>query len=250
MPERHSLPTVLYTGLSGSSPVSVTGSPDRCRSLSSTQTPSDIWVRAELLRPVDGSAMTKKHSSWVNNYVSGSKKRANSRMPPRVLREASLYASSSPFKSRVAPSRYRLSRSDFQVARFTEISLGVRWPVFCCPQRGEYSIAYGSYYMPSLAYSMPASSLTTKECEDIQRPVVAAILPKMGIVRNAARAVVFRPSQYCGLGLDHIAAVQGHNRIQYLIGHIRSKSLTGKLIRNQLDYTQLEVCPMHLVTVK
>jgi hypothetical protein len=97
------------------------------------------------------------------------------------------------------------------------------------------------YYIPSLAYVTPASSLMTKECEDIQQPAVASILPKMGIVRNAARAVVFGPSQYCGLGLDHFAAVQGHNRIQYLIGHLRSKSLTGKLIRYQLEYTQLEV---------
>jgi hypothetical protein len=44
-----------------------------------------------------------------------------------------------------------------------------------------------------------------------------------------------------GLGIDHFAAVQGYNRIQYLIGHLRSKSLTGKLIWNQLEYTQLEV---------
>jgi hypothetical protein len=95
--------------------------------------------------------------------------------------------------------------------------------------------------MPSLAYGTPASSLTTKECEDIQRPVVAEILPKMGIIWNSARAVVFGPSQYCGLGLDYLSAVQGRNRIQYLIGHLRSKSLTGKLIRNQLEYTQLEV---------
>jgi hypothetical protein len=80
----------------------------------------------------------------------------------------------------------------------------------------------------------------TNECEDIQRLVVAANLLKMGIVRNAAHAVVFGPSQYCGLGLDHLASVL-HNRIQYLIGHFRSKSLTGKLIRNQLEYTQLEV---------
>jgi hypothetical protein len=108
-------------------------------------------------------------------------------------------------------------------------------------QRGECSIAYGAYYMPSLVYDTPGASLTNNECEDIHRPVVLAILPKMGVVRNTARAVVFRPSQYCGLWLDNLAVVQGHSRIQDLIGHLRSKSLTGKLIRNQLEYTQLKV---------
>jgi hypothetical protein len=88
---------------------------------------------------------------------------------------------------------------------------------------GECSIAYVAYCMPSLAYGPSASSLKTKECEDIHQPVVAAILSKMGIVRNAARAVVFGPSQYYGLGLDHLTAVQGHNRVQCLIKHNYTK---------------------------
>jgi hypothetical protein len=52
-------------------------------------------------------------------------------------------------------------------------------------QRGECSMAYGAYYLPSLACGTPATTLSYKECEDIQRPVVSYILPKMGIVRNA-----------------------------------------------------------------
>jgi hypothetical protein len=108
-------------------------------------------------------------------------------------------------------------------------------------QRGECSMAYGAYYLPSLAYGTPATTLSYQECEDVQRAVVAAILPKMGIVRNAARKVVFGSAKYCGLGLDHLATIQNYSRLQYLIGHIRSKSITSKLIRQQLDYTQLEI---------
>jgi hypothetical protein len=63
----------------------------------------------------------------------------------------------------------------------------------------------------------------------------------MGIVRNAARKVVFGSAKYCCLGLDHLATIQYYSRLQYLIGHIRSKSITSKLIRKQLDYTQLEI---------
>jgi hypothetical protein len=102
-------------------------------------------------------------------------------------------------------------------------------------------MAYGTYYLPSLAYGTPATTLSNKECEDVQRAVIAAILPKMGIVRNAARKVVLGTSKYGGLGLDHLATIQNYSRLQYLIGHIRSKSITRKLICQQLDYTQLEV---------
>jgi hypothetical protein len=92
-------------------------------------------------------------------------------------------------------------------------------------------MAYGAYYLPSLAYGTPATTLSYKECEYVQRAVVAAILPRMGIVCNAAREVVFGIAKYCGLGLDYLATIQNYLRLQYLIGHIRSKSITSKLIR-------------------
>jgi hypothetical protein len=102
-------------------------------------------------------------------------------------------------------------------------------------------MAYGAYRLPSLAYGTPATTLSYKECEDAQRAVVAAILPKMGIIRNAARRVMFESAKYSGLGLDHLATIQNYSRLQYLIGHIRSKSITSKLTRQQLDITHLEI---------
>jgi hypothetical protein len=107
-------------------------------------------------------------------------------------------------------------------------------------QCGECSMAYGEYYLPSLAHGTPATNLSYKECEDVQRAVVAAILPKMGIVRNVARKVVFGTAKYGGLGIDHLETIQNYLRLQYLIGHNRSKSITSKLIRQELNYTQLE----------
>jgi hypothetical protein len=62
----------------------------------------------------------------------------------------------------------------------------------------------------------------------------------MGISRNAHRSVVFGTAQFGGLGLKHLAAYQGHNRLQYLTGHLRCNSTTDKLMRSMLDYTQLE----------
>jgi hypothetical protein len=108
-------------------------------------------------------------------------------------------------------------------------------------QCGECSMAYGAYYLPILAYGTPATTLSYKECEDVPRAAIAAILPKMGIVRNAARKVVFGTAKYGGLRLDHLSTIQNYSRLQYLIGHIRSKSITRKFIRHQLDYTRLEI---------
>jgi hypothetical protein len=49
--------------------------------------------------------------------------------------------------------------------------------------RGDSAVANNSFYMPSLGYGVPATITTKEECEDIQRPVVNAIPPKMGIAR-------------------------------------------------------------------
>jgi hypothetical protein len=108
-------------------------------------------------------------------------------------------------------------------------------------QRGECRMAYGAYYLLILEYGTPTTTLSNKECEDIQRAVIAAILPKMGIVRNAIRKVMFGTAKYGGLGLNHVATIQNYSRLQYLIGHIRSKIINSKLIHQQLDYTQLEI---------
>jgi hypothetical protein len=92
--------------------------------------------------------------------------------------------------------------------------------------------------------TMCATTLSFQECEDIRRPVINAILPKMGINRKAARAVVFGKVQFGGLGLDHLATLQGHSRLQYLLGHIRCGDHTGQLVRIIIEYTQLECSTM------
>jgi hypothetical protein len=107
-------------------------------------------------------------------------------------------------------------------------------------RKGEYGLAYKSFYLPSIVYGTPATTVSQQECYDIQKPVVNAILPKIGISIKAHRSVVFGTAQFGGLCLQQLAAYQGHNRLQYLIGHLRSNITTGKLMRSMLEYTQLE----------
>jgi hypothetical protein len=96
-------------------------------------------------------------------------------------------------------------------------------------------MAYTSYYMASLSYGTAVTSLKVKECEDIQRPMVNVILPKMGVNRNTARNVVFGTCNYGGLGLDHLAAVQGFAQLQYLIGSLRTQDTRGDLYQMLLE---------------
>jgi hypothetical protein len=111
--------------------------------------------------------------------------------------------------------------------------------------RGERGMAYNAFYMPSLGYGTPATTLRKQDCEKIQKPFVNAILPKMGIARSAPRTIVFGTAQFGGMGLTHLAALQGHTRLQYLLGHLRCDEATGHLVQMLLEYTQLE-CGCHV----
>jgi hypothetical protein len=106
--------------------------------------------------------------------------------------------------------------------------------------KGGSRLAYNSFYLPSLGYGTPTTTLTQQGCYNIQKPVVNAILPKMGISRKAPMVIIFGTAHCGGLGLEHLADYQGHSHLQYLMGHLLCDSTTGKLMRSMLDYTQLE----------
>jgi hypothetical protein len=106
--------------------------------------------------------------------------------------------------------------------------------------KGESGLVYNSFYLPSIGYKSPSTTLTQQECYNIQNPVVNTSFPKTGISRKAHRSVVFGTAQFCGLGLKNLAAYQGHSRLQYLMGHICCNITTGKLMRSMMDCAQLE----------
>jgi hypothetical protein len=87
-------------------------------------------------------------------------------------------------------------------------------------------MTYNAFCIPSLGYRTPVTTLTKQDCEEIQKPVVNAILPKMGIARSDPRAVNFGTEQFGGMGLTHLAAMQGHTRLRHLI----CGDATGRLI--------------------
>jgi hypothetical protein len=82
---------VLHTGLSGSSRMSVTGSPDKCTNFSSPQTSSDARMRVRVRvrdgpsRPVDRRVITTKHGSLVKDLLLASNNDAYTSRKPNVL---------------------------------------------------------------------------------------------------------------------------------------------------------------------
>jgi hypothetical protein len=70
--------------------------------------------------------------------------------------------------------------------------------------------------MSSLIYGSHATTLTRRECKDIQYTVVNLILPKNGINRKSPRGIVFGTAQFGGLGLEPLATADS-GKMRYVL---------------------------------
>jgi hypothetical protein len=62
----------------------------------------------------------------------------------------------------------------------------------------------------------------------------------MVINRKTSRKAVFGRDEYGGLGIDHMAVVQGIGQIQNFIGTLHNEDIIGHLFRSLMEFTQME----------
>ena len=99
------------------------------------------------------------------------------------------------------------------------------------------------YYMmvrPKLDYPLTVTQFTQLECDQITSPVIRACLSKMGYNCNSPKEVVYRPRELFGFGLHDYYIEQGIKQLTALVGHIRQDSETGRLMRIELQWCQVQ----------
>jgi hypothetical protein len=110
--------------------------------------------------------------------------------------------------------------------------------------------AYWSYLLflrPRLTYPLPCTSLTQKQCQAIQAPALAALLPKLHLNRHTPRAVLFGVLKYGGLDLPELYTDQGFGQLRLLIGHLNFRDEVGLQILCFLSELQLFIGTIKLV---
>ena len=91
---------------------------------------------------------------------------------------------------------------------------------------------YHSIYLPSITYPFPSTTLTYSQCEQLQRQIKQAVLPKHGFNRHTPNAVVYGPTTYAGIGLRPLYLEQGLSQIESLIKCLRSTGPAQKAGNN------------------
>ena len=99
------------------------------------------------------------------------------------------------------------------------------------------------YYMmvrPKLEYPLAVTQFTQLECDQITSPVIRACLSKMGYNCNSPKEVVYGPRELFGFGMHDYYIEQGIKQLTALVGHIRQDSETGRLMRIELQWCQVQ----------
>ncbi len=90
--------------------------------------------------------------------------------------------------------------------------------------------SYIQYLRPQLNFPLPCSALTQKQCQHIQAPAFAALLPKLHLNQHTPHVVLYGEPCYGGLNLPDLYTDQGYGQIRLLLGHLRLRDDTGNII--------------------
>ena len=93
----------------------------------------------------------------------------------------------------------------------------------------------------TIRYSLPATSFSVKQCEEIIRPIKHFVLPKLGLSKKFPHAILYSPLKYGGRNFPNIYWEQGILHIDTLLSHASALTITGKLILSEIENLQLEV---------
>jgi hypothetical protein len=66
--------------------------------------------------------------------------------------------------------------------------------------RYEAATAYWTMWLPSITFGFSSTTMAHRQLDQIQKPMINAILPKMGYSSKTTRDVVYGPRKYLGIG--------------------------------------------------
>jgi hypothetical protein len=104
----------------------------------------------------------------------------------------------------------------------------------------QAKMAYESFYLPAMRYSLAITSINQMDFEIIQRKATTSFLSTMGFNRHMPREIVYCSMKFQGLGMRHLYDIQGSDGIRLLIQELNHEGTTRDMIRHLLEVIQLE----------
>lgn len=139
---------------------------------------------------------------------------------------------------RLAPDGNMKTQSNFMRAQALQWCNSIAKGFF--DQRLMYQ-ALSTTIMKSLEYPLPATTLSSVQCDYIMKPIYKLCLPKLKVVGTFPISLRYSAIQHFGLQLPNLYWLQGYYHLDRLIRYAKSMHLTGQLIRHSLENLRLEL---------
>ena len=91
-------------------------------------------------------------------------------------------------------------------------------------------------YIPSITFGIGSTLMDLDQLDNIQKPLMHTILPKMGYSsKTCCRDVMFGPRTYLGIGARDLVTERGVQQMLMFVKHIRSGQDLSKLLHIGLE---------------
>ena len=108
-------------------------------------------------------------------------------------------------------------------------------------KREDVAYALNSTVMKQIEYVLPATSFSKEQCDQMMKEILHGVLPKAGFVTSYPRNVVYAPYDQIGLNVQHPYTTQLTSQLNILTSHGPRNTITGQLLRNNLQSLSLEI---------
>jgi len=109
----------------------------------------------------------------------------------------------------------------------------------CSLSRHKVKVIYWQCYLPAVTYPLPAAVIPPEKINEEQKPITATFLAKMGYPWTFLQAVAYAPKSHGGIGLCHISAEQGTQKILQVLKHVHVRTTIGTLYQVLIDHYEL-----------
>jgi hypothetical protein len=99
---------------------------------------------------------------------------------------------------------------------------------------------YNSFYIPSVKYSLPVTSMTNSELNGIQSHITAVTLNRLGYNRHYPHVATYAPTTLFGCGLLDLRLEQGLSHLQALLDYVGTNHKMGRVMIISLRTLQIE----------
>ena len=90
-------------------------------------------------------------------------------------------------------------------------------------------------------YPLATTTFTDKQADEIEKPFINALLPRLGVNRKFSRIIVFGPKEMGGFGITKIGYDQIIKHICLMVKHITEGDRLGKHYEKHLATYQITV---------